>query len=81
MQPRALARRGVPVDGQIPSEQSYSVISRLAEQQPFSIDPAGLQPTAQLSRVASLIVITLLSVGLWAAIWAVVSSMAALWPR
>ena len=81
MQPRALARRGVPVDGQIPSEQSYSVISRLAEQRPLSSDLAGLQPAAQLSRVASLTVITLLSVGLWAAIWAVVSSMAALWPR
>lgn len=81
MQPRALARRGVPVDSEILSEQSYSVISRLAEQRPLSSDLAGLQPTAQLSRAASLTVITLLSVGLWAAIWAVVTAVAALWPR
>jgi len=81
MQPRAAGPQGVPVESEIASEQAYSVISPSAEHRPSVGDRAGLQATAQLSGSASLVAITLLSIGLWVAIWAVVSSVAAVWPR
>ena len=82
MQPRVLVRKGkVPVDSEIASEQTYSVINQGPDHQPSSRDQAERQATVRLSRIGSLIVITLLSGGLWAAIWAAAGSLAAAWLR
>jgi len=70
MQPRAAGPQEIPVESEIASEQAYSVISPSAEHRPSVGDRAGLQATAQLSGSASLVAITLLSIGLWVAIWA-----------
>ena len=69
------------MESEIASEQAYFVISRSAEHRPSSLDRAGVQATGRLSRAASLTAIALSSIGLWAAIWAVASSVAAVWPR
>jgi hypothetical protein len=81
-QQRVLARSGeVPVDSEIASERTYSVINRGLGHQPSLRDRAEWQATVRLSRIASLTLITLLSVGLWAAIWVAASSLAAVWLR
>jgi hypothetical protein len=64
------------VDPEIMSEQTYSVIYRTLGPRPSSRDRAE-----RLSKVVSLTTITLLSVGLWAAIWAAANSVAAVWLR
>ena len=69
------------MDREIMSEQSYSVIYRTLGHRPSSRDPAEGQATVLLSRMVSLTTITLLSVGLWAAIWAAANSVAAVWLR
>jgi hypothetical protein len=82
MQPRVLARRGeVRVDSEIASEEAYSVSYRRLGHRPSSRDPVERQATVRLSRMASLTAITLLSVGLWAAIWVAARSVAAVWLR
>jgi hypothetical protein len=80
MQPRVLARSGeVPVDSESASEQTYSVVNRGLGDRPSSRDRAERQATVQLSRIASVTAIALFSAGLWAAIWAAASSLAAVW--
>jgi hypothetical protein len=80
MQPRVLVRREKDqTDSEIASEQTYSVVYRSLGHRPSSRDRAETKATTRLSRITSLTVITLLSVGLWAAIWASVSSLAAVW--
>ena len=80
MQPRVLARSGeVPVDSEIAPEQTYSVINRELGDRPSSRDRAEWQATVRLSRIASVTAIALFSAGLWAAIWAAASSLAAVW--
>lgn len=69
------------MSSEIASEQTYSVIYRTLDHRPSSCDPAEGQATVQLSKVASLTAITLLSGGLWAAIWAAASSVSAVWLR
>jgi hypothetical protein len=69
------------VDREIMSEQTYSVIYRTLGHRPSSRDPAEEQARVQLSKLVSLTTITLLSVGLWAAIWAAANSVAAVWLR
>jgi hypothetical protein len=69
------------VDREIMSEQTFSVIDRTLGPRPSSRDRAERQATVQLSKIASLTTITLLSVGLWAAIWAAANSVAAVWLR
>jgi hypothetical protein len=82
MQPRVLAHSGeVPVDSEIASEETYSVINPAPGDRPSSRDRAERQATVRLSRIASVAVITLFSVGLWAAIWAAASSLAGVWLR
>jgi hypothetical protein len=71
----------VPVDSEFASEQTYSVIDRGLGHRPSSRDRAERRAKVRLSRVASLTAITLLSGGLWAAIWAAASSVAAVWLR
>jgi hypothetical protein len=79
MQPRVLARSGeVPVDSESASEQTYSVVNRGLGDRPSSRDRAERQATVQL-RIPSVTAITLFSAGLWAAIWAAASSLAAVW--
>jgi hypothetical protein len=69
------------VDRKIVSVQTYSVIHRAPGQRPSSRNPAERQVTVRLSKIASLSTITLLSVGLWAAIWAAANSVAGVWLR
>jgi hypothetical protein len=69
------------VDREIMSEQTYAVIYRTLGHQPSSPDPAEGQARVQLSKIVSLTTITLLSVGLWAAIWAAANSVATVWLR
>jgi hypothetical protein len=69
------------VDREIASEQTYSVIHRILGQRPSSRNPVERQATARLGKIASLSTITLLSVGLWAAIWAATNSVAGVWLR
>jgi hypothetical protein len=69
------------VDREIMSEQTYSVIHRTLGRRPSSQDPAEGQATVLFSKIVSLTTITLLSVGLWAAIWAAANSVAAVWMR
>ena len=81
-QSRVLARRGeVRVDSETASEQIYSIIDRALGHRPSSRDRGERQATVRLSRIASLAAITLLSVGLWAAIWVAASSVASVWLR
>ena len=81
-QSRVLARRGeVRVDSETASEQIYSIIDRALGHRPSSHDRGERQATVRLSRIASLAAITLLSVGLWAAIWVSASSVASVWLR
>jgi hypothetical protein len=70
----------VPVDSEIASEQTYSVIDRGLVSDHLG-ELVARQVVVRLSRMASLTAITLLSVGLWAAIWVVASSLAAVWLR
>ena len=72
--------QGGPAESDIASGRAYSVIFRPAEHRTSSRDRAGLLAIPRLRRVASLTAIMLLSVGLWATIWAIVSSVAAVWP-
>jgi len=82
MQPRVLARRGeVLVDSEIASEQTCSAINRELGHRPSERDRVARQAVVRLSRMASLTAITLFSVGLWVAIWATISSLAAVWLR
>jgi len=67
------------VDRENVSEQTYSVIYRTLGHRPSSRDPAERQATVLFSKIVSLTTITLLSVGLWAAIWAAANSVAAVW--
>jgi hypothetical protein len=67
------------VDREIVSEQTYSVIYRKLGRRPSSRDPAEGQATVLFSKIVSLTTITLLSVGLWAAIGAAANSVAAVW--
>jgi hypothetical protein len=67
------------VDREIMSEQTYSVIYRRLGHRPSSRDPAEGQARVQLGKIVSLTTITLLSVGLWAAIWAAANSVATVW--
>ena len=69
------------MESEIASEQAYSVISPSAEHRPSVRDQTGPLAPDRLSGSASLAAITLLSIGLWAAIWVIVSSVAAVWPR
>jgi hypothetical protein len=66
---------------EIMSERTYSVIYQTLGHLPSSRDPAEGQARVQLSKIVSLATITLLSVGLWAAIWAAANSVAAVWLR
>ena len=68
-----------PVDSESASEQTYSVINRGLGDRPSSRDRAERQAAVRLSRMASMTAIALFSVGLWAAIWAAASSLAAVW--
>ena len=65
------------MDSEIASEQTYSVINRGPGHRPASRDRAEGKLTLRVSRMASLTAIALLSVGLWAAIWAATSSLVA----
>jgi hypothetical protein len=67
------------VDREIVSEQTHSVIYRTLGHRPSSRDPVEGQATVLFSKIVSLTTITLLSVGLWAAIWAAANSVAAVW--
>jgi len=69
------------VDREIMSEQTYSVIYRTPGHRRSSRDPAEGQATVLFSKIVSLTTITLLSVGLWAAIWVAANSVAAVWLR
>jgi hypothetical protein len=69
------------VDRAIVSEKTYSVSHRTLGQRPPSRNPAKRQATIRLSKMASLSTITLLSVGLWAAIWVAANSVAGVWLR
>ena len=69
------------MDSEIASEQNFSAINGGLAHRPSSHDRAERQATVRLSRIASLTAITLLSVGLWAAIWVTASSVAAVWLR
>jgi hypothetical protein len=69
------------VDRAIVSEKTYSVSHRKLGHRPSSRDPAEGQATVLFSKIVSLTTITLLSVGLWAAIWAAANSVAAVWLR
>jgi hypothetical protein len=71
----------VPVDSEIASEQTYSGIDRGVGHRPSWRELVAGQAVIRLSRIASLTVITLLSVGLWALIWVAASSLAAVWLR
>jgi hypothetical protein len=61
------------------SEHSYSVIYRTLGHRPSSRGPAEGQATVLFSKTASLTMITLLSVALWAAIWVAANLVAAVW--
>ena len=67
------------MDREIMSEQTYPVIYRSLGHRPPSRDPAEGQATVLFSKIVSLTTITLLSVGLWAAIWAAANSVATVW--
>ena len=71
----------VPVDSEIASEQTCSAINRELGHRPSERDRVARQAVVRLSRMASLTAITLFSVGLWVAIWATISSLAAVWLR
>jgi hypothetical protein len=76
-----LPEGGVRVDREIVSEKTYSVGHRTLGQRPPSRNPAERRATVRLSKMASLSTITLLSVGLWAAIWVAANSVAGVWLR
>jgi hypothetical protein len=81
-QSRVLTRRGeVPVDSEIASEQTYSVIFRGPDHRPSLRDRAERQAAVRLGSIASLAAVTVLSIGLWAGIWVAVSTVAAVWPQ
>jgi hypothetical protein len=61
------------VDSKIRSHGAYSIPNRGLSAEPF--DKCG--PDDPLDIGASLILISMLSLGLWAAIWATVASLAA----
>ena len=65
------------MDSEIASEQTHSAIYQRPDHRSPSCDPVEEQVTGRLGIVASLTVITLLSAGLWAAIWAAASLAAA----
>ena len=67
------------MDREIMSEHSYSVIYRTLGHRPSARSPAEGQATVLFSKTVSLTMITLLSVALWAAIWAAANSVAAVW--
>lgn len=67
------------MDREIMSEHSYSVIYRTLGHRPSSRGPAEGQATVLFSKTASLTMITLLSVALWAAIWVAANLVAAVW--
>jgi hypothetical protein len=69
------------VDREIVSEHSIPVFYRTPGRRPSSRHPAGGLARARLSKKVSLTTITLLSVGIWAAIWAAANSVAAVWLR
>jgi hypothetical protein len=82
MQPLAIARREEgPVDSEIASERSYSVGDRGLRCRMLPLDRSAGRAEFRLSRGSSLIVISLLSIGLWAVVWAAVGSVAGLWLR
>jgi hypothetical protein len=72
---------GGPVDKGIASEQAYSVSYRSAGRQPSPRDQTERSVPFRLRRKASLAVLTLLSVGLWAAIWVAANWLVAVWLR
>lgn len=67
------------MDSESASEQTYSFINRGLGERLSSRDRAERQAAVRLSRIASMTAIALFSVGLWAAIWAAASSLAAVW--
>ena len=69
------------MDRSIVSEKTYSVSHRTLGQRPPLRNPAERRATVRLSKMTSLSTITLLSVGLWAAIWAAANSVAGVWLR
>ena len=73
---------GVGSQGEGPGGQGDRVRPNLFRRQPKARSPATVallsgHPAVRLSRIASLTAIVLLSVGLWAAIWAATSSLVA----
>jgi hypothetical protein len=69
------------VDGDITSGRSYSVRGRGLRYGSLPADGSAARATPQPIRGTSLVVIVLASLGLWAGIWAAVSSLARVWVR
>jgi hypothetical protein len=69
------------MESDIVSDQAYSTTNRGLDQRPSSRDRVARESALRLRRITSLTAITLLSVGLWAAIWAAASSLTAVWLR
>lgn len=69
------------MDSDIISEQTYSVGERRLRYRLLPRDRSARRANHRLSRGSSLVVISLFSLGLWAAISAVVSSLAGIWLR
>ena len=67
------------MDSESASEQTYSVVNRALGDQPSSRDRTERQAAVRVNRMASMTAIALFSAGLWAAIWAADSSLAAVW--
>ena len=67
------------MDSESASEQTYSIINRGLGEGPSPRDQAKRQAAVRLSTMASMTAIALFSAGLWAAIWAAASSLAAVW--
>jgi hypothetical protein len=69
------------VDSDIVSEPAYSGGERLLRYGVSARDRTVRQAEFRLRRRASLLAILLLSLGLWAGVWAAVSFLAGVWLR
>jgi hypothetical protein len=67
------------VDGNFALERAYSAHDRLLPVEAPSFDQSAFEPALRMKAGASFIVMLLCSLGLWAAIWAVVASLILPW--
>jgi hypothetical protein len=82
--PAALAcpeeRQDRPVNDDVVPPVYHSAVSRSGHPERFDPGAAARDPIPRLAPGAALIVVLLLSVGLWGALWLVVSELALVWP-